>query len=87
MLDNPVLTVAFVVTITSFFKKQLGLTGWKVLLAAFLVLAFITYVPVVVLQFPAAATWLTPLVNLVVFFLSAAGTVDFVNEVRAPIAK
>ena len=82
MLENSVLSVAFIIAITAFFKKQLGLTGWKVLLAAFLVALFIGLVPVVVAIFPVVAPWLTATVNVVVLFLTAAGTMDFVIAVR-----
>jgi len=82
MYENSVLTVAFVVAIVAFFKKQLGLTGWKVLLAAFLVALIIGLVPVITVTFPTIAPWLLAIVNVVVLFLTAAGTVDFVTEVR-----
>ena len=80
-----VLTVALIVAIVSFFKKQFGLTGWKVILAAFVVALILTYIPVLSAAFPMAAPWLTPLVNLIVLFLGAAGSVDFVTEIRKPV--
>lgn len=82
MLDNPILTVAFIIAITSFFKVQLGLVKWKVLLAAFIVALIIGLVPTVVETFPVIAPWLTAIVNVIVLFLGAAGTFDFVMEVR-----
>jgi hypothetical protein len=83
MSENPVLTVALIVAITSFFKSHLGLTGWKVLLAAFVMALFIGFVPLLAASFPVVAPYLTTLVNVVVFFLAAAGSVDFVKEIRA----
>jgi len=80
-----VLTVALIIAIVSFFKKNLGLTGWRVILAAFIVALFLTYIPVLATAFPLAAPWLTPLVNLIVLFLGAAGSVDFVTEIRKPV--
>ena len=82
-MENPVMTVAFVVAITAFFKEQFGLTGWKVMLAAFAVLLVLTYVPVVIALFPQAEPFLTPLVQLIALFLTAAGSVDFIRQLRA----
>lgn len=82
MTDNPVLTVAFIVMITSFFKKQLGLDGWRVLLAGFIVALVIGLVPVFIAAFPVVTPWLTTVSNVIVLFLTAAGTVDFVIAVR-----
>ena len=86
MNDNVILTVAFIVAVTQFFKTQIGLTGWSVLLAAFLVALVIGLVPVVVAAFPLIAPWLTAVVNVIVLFLSAVGTYDFVMEVRTKTA-
>lgn len=74
-----VIDVALIITIVAFFKKQLGLTGWKVLLAAFLVALFIGLAPVVAAAFPVIAPWLTTTVNVVGLFLVASGSVDFVT--------
>lgn len=82
MFESPILTVALIVAITSFFKKQLGLTGWRVLLVAFLVSLIIGLSPVIIAAFPPAAPWLTAFLGVVVLFLTAAGTVDFISEVR-----
>jgi hypothetical protein len=82
MLENPVLNVAFIIAITAFFKKQLALTGWKVLLAAFVVALLIGLVPVIIATFPATSSWLTSIVNVIVLFLGATGTSDFIIAVR-----
>lgn len=86
MTENPILTVAFIVAVTQFFKTQIGLTGWKVLLAAFLVAIVIGLVPAIIAAFPVIAPWLTAVVNVIVLFLSAVGTYDFVMEVRTKSA-
>ena len=79
---NSVLTVALVIAIVTFFKTQLKLKGWAVLVAAFLITLFIAFVPPLISLAPAAEPWLVPLVNVIVLFLAAAGTQDFVMEVR-----
>jgi len=81
-MDNPILTIAFIVAITSFFKKQLGLAGWRVLLATFIVALVIGLIPVIIIAFPVIAPWLNAVTNVVVLFLSAAGSFDFIMEVR-----
>jgi hypothetical protein len=81
-MDNPILTVAFIVMITSFFKKQLALTGWKVLLAAFVVALVVGLVPVAIAAFPTIASWLAAILNVIVLFLTAAGSMDFIIAVR-----
>jgi hypothetical protein len=83
-MENEILTVAFVIAITAFFKDKMGLKGWWVLLAAFLVLLFLTYIPVVIALYPPAAPWLTPLVRLITVVLAAVGSVDFVKMIRSP---
>lgn len=87
MTDNPVLTIMFIVAVAQFFKVQLNLKGWRALLAVFVVALFMGLVPVVIEQFPAISLWLSAVVNVIVLFLGAAGSVDFVMEVRASKAK
>jgi hypothetical protein len=79
---NEILTVAIIIAITAFFKKQLGLSGWRVLLAAFIVALFLGLEPVIVSTFPVIAPWLSAVVNVIVLFLTAAGSVDFITAVR-----
>jgi hypothetical protein len=81
-MENPILTVAFVVAITAFFKEHLGLTGWKVMLAAFLTAMVLAFLPLLASTFPQAAPWLNQFVQVVILFLTAAGTVDFVKQLR-----
>jgi hypothetical protein len=78
-----ILTVAFVIAITSFFKTQLGLKGWWVILAAFVVLLVLLYIPLLIVQFPVAASYLDALWKVIVLLLTAAGSVDFVKEIRS----
>ena len=82
MLENPVLTVAFIVAITTFFKKQLALSGWAVLLASFIVSLFFGLVPILSATFPLFAPWLNAVTSVAVLFLTAAGSVDFIVAVR-----
>ncbi len=82
MLENPILTVAFVVAITAFFKKQFGLADKLALLAAFLTSVFVGFVPLLGTLLPAFAPWLESLTNVIVLFLSAAGSYDFIIAVR-----
>jgi hypothetical protein len=84
MNATPLITVALIIAITQFFRTQLNLTGWKVILAAFLVVLVLAYIPVLIAAFPTVAPWLEPLVNAIFLFLAAAGTVDFVKEIRSP---
>lgn len=79
---NEILTVAVVVAITAFFKKQLSLTGWQVILAAFIVALIIGLTPVIADAFPPIAPWLTAIVNVVLLFLTAAGSADFITTIR-----
>lgn len=81
-MSEPLLTVAFIVMITAFFKKQIGLTGWKVLVAAFIVALVVAYLPLLAAAVPAAAPWLGQLMQVIVLFLSAAGSVDFLTLLR-----
>jgi hypothetical protein len=87
MLSNPVLDVVFVVSITSFFKKQLKLTGWLALLCAFIVTLFISLTPIIAAAYPPIAPWLTDVVTVVVLFLTAAGSYDLVMDVRTQTTK
>jgi hypothetical protein len=82
LLEQPILTVAFVIAVVAFFKKQLNLSGWKVLLAAFVVCLVIGLVPVIIVTFPLSAPWVTAVVGIVVLFLTATGSVDFITEIR-----
>jgi len=82
MLENPVLTATFIVAVVSFFKAQFDLTGRWALLAAFCVALVIALIPVISASVPVIEPWLTPIVDVVVLFLGAAGSFDFVMEVR-----
>jgi hypothetical protein len=82
MLGIPVLDVALILTITAFFKKQLGLSGWKVLVAGFVVALIIGLAPVFIATFPAAAPWLATVVNVIILFLAAAGSFDLAVDVK-----
>jgi hypothetical protein len=81
-MENPVLNVAFIVALTAFFKEQFGLTGWKVLIAAFGVALVIAFLPLVSALVPAAAPWLDQLLQVILLVLAAAGSVDFIKQIK-----
>ena len=85
MLENPILNIAFIVAVTSFFKKQFALNSWKALLASFLVSMIIGLVPIISIFFPEVAPWLAAVANVIVLFLSAAGSFDLIMEVRTTV--
>lgn len=80
-----IINAAFIIAIVAFFKQQLGLHGWKVILAAFLTAFVLVMLTTVSTQFPVVAPWLDPIVWLIKVFLGAAGTVDFITEMRKPV--
>jgi hypothetical protein len=84
-MNDPLLTVALIVAITSFFKKVLTLSGRLALLAAFIVTLFFGLAPVVIAQFPVAGPWLSAVVNVIVLFLAAAGSYDLVMDIRTKV--
>ena len=77
--------VAFVLAVTAFLKEQLGLSGKKVLLAAFLAVLFVMYVPLVTAMFPVVAPWLDQFVQAVMLFMTAAGSFDLVANLGSKI--
>ncbi|MDD5397416.1 MAG: hypothetical protein PHW24_05190 [Candidatus Moranbacteria bacterium] len=79
---DDILTVAIIIAITAFFKKQLGLSGWRVILAAFIVSLILGMIPIIGATFPVIAPWLAALTKVIVLFLGAAGTVDFIGVLR-----
>jgi hypothetical protein len=81
-MTEPLLTVAFIVMITAFFKKQIGLTGWKTLVAAAIVSLVVALLPQIAATVPASAPWIGAVLQWLVLFFSAAGSVDFVTLVR-----
>jgi hypothetical protein len=82
-MENPILTVAFVVAATQFFKTQFSLTGRQSLIAAFLITLFVALVPLLGEVFPAAAPWITQTVTVIALFIGAAGTWDTFTAFRA----
>ena len=77
-----VLTIAFIVAVTSFFKEQFGFSGRTSLLAAFFVALVVGFAPALATQFPAIAPWIENFIRVVVLFLSAAGSVDALKQFR-----
>jgi hypothetical protein len=77
-----VLTIAFVIAVTAFVKKQFALTGWKVLLAAFIIVLVVALIPLIAASYPPVAPWVNTIGIVIVLFLSATGTTDFVTDIR-----
>lgn len=70
------LDAAFLLTITAFFKKQFNLSGWPVMVAAFIV-ALILYLPTV-FSLPAEAV---KLLGFAQWFIASMGSVDLSKDV------
>jgi hypothetical protein len=85
-MENPLLTVAFVVAATQFFKTQFQLKARAALLCAFLVSLVVAFGPLLGSVFPAAAPWIANLVTVIALFIGAAGAWDTVTAFRRPIA-
>lgn len=79
---SEVLTVAFVIAVTAFFKEQFGFSGKVSLAAAFVVSLVVGLAPLLGTQFPGLAPWIEQIVGIVVLFLSAAGSVDAISQFR-----
>lgn len=71
-----ILTIAFVLAATAFFKAQFGLNGKIALLCAFLVALTVGLAPLVGGLLPATAPFVDVLIKVVVLFLGAAGSYD-----------
>ena len=82
-MDSPLLTVAFVVAATQFFKTQFSLTGRASLLCAFVVTLFVAFAPLLGALVPASAAWLDQLVTVVALFIGAAGAWDTMTAIKA----
>jgi protein-S-isoprenylcysteine O-methyltransferase Ste14 len=83
MLENPLLSVAFVVAATSFFKTQFSLAGRAALLCAFGVSLLVGLAPVLEAALPVLAPWITQVVGVVALFIGAAGSYDAFVEFKA----
>ena len=73
---NEILTIAFVLAATAFFKQQFGLSGKGALLCAFLISLFVGLAPLIGSLLPAAAPFVDVLIKVVVLFIGAAGAYD-----------
>ena len=82
-MNNPLLTAAFVIAATQFFKTQFGLVGKYALLCAFVVALIVGLAPVAAASFPTAEPWITTVVGIVALFIGAAGTYDFAKSLTA----
>jgi hypothetical protein len=84
-MENPLLTVAFVVAATQFFKTQFSLSSRMSLLAAFVVALVVAFAPLLGAAFPTAAPWIANLVTVIALFIGAAGAWDTVTAFRKPL--
>lgn len=82
-MDNPLLTAAFVIAATQFFKTQFGIAGKWALLCAFVVCLLIGVAPTVAALIPAAGQLITTFVQILVLFIGATGSYDFIMAVKA----
>ena len=79
-MQSPLLSVAFVIAATQFFKTQFGLAGRWALLCAFVVSLFVGLAPIATAQFPAVQPWLETTIGVVGLFITAAGSFDFLKQ-------
>jgi len=79
---EPILTVAFIVAVTAFFKQQFGLVDKAALALAFVVSIVVGLAPQLVDALPALGPWIDAVIKVVVLFLSAAGSYDYVQNFR-----
>jgi hypothetical protein len=78
---DTVLDIAFVVAVTAFLKEQFKLTGYAVLLVAFVVALIFGIAPLIAQVIPAAGPWLDVFLCTFVLFLGAAGGYDAVTSI------
>jgi len=69
--------IAFVIAVVAFFRERMTLSGVKVLIAAFVVTLLFNIAPLVAENFPVISPWLNAILNSVILFIAAAGSVDF----------
>lgn len=84
---DEILTVAFIIAVTAFFKEQFGFTGKSALAAAFLVALIVGLAPLVGSAFPPLAPWIEQVIKIIVLFLSAAGSVDAITQFKLKAQK
>lgn len=81
-MENPILSVAFVIAATQFFKTQLNLENKWALLCAFVVALIIGMAGPLAAAFPALSPWITQLLGVIGLFITAAGSYDFVMALK-----
>ncbi|RIK31148.1 MAG: hypothetical protein DCC56_02875 [Anaerolineae bacterium] len=72
-----VIDVAFVIAVVAFFRERVQISGYRALIAAFAVAVLFNIAPIVAQSFPVISPWLDALLNSIVLFIAAAGSVDF----------
>jgi hypothetical protein len=78
--------IAFTVLITGFFKQQFGLQGRMILLAGFIIIVILGFLPDIQALFPTGAYLIDKFVLILKVFLSSAGLFDTAVNVGAKIA-
>jgi len=84
--EDIVQLIGFAVLITGFFKQQLGLLGKQTLIAGFIIIMVLGFLPDIQALFPGGAYLVDKFVLIVKVFLSSAGLFDTVVNVGAKIA-
>lgn len=79
---DEVLTIAFIIAVTAFFREQFGLSGKASLGCAFVVALIVGLAPQLAATIPALAPWIEAVIRVIVLFLSAAGSVDALKQFR-----
>jgi len=72
------LSIAFVVAAVAFFKEQLKFSGYWSLLAAFIVVLIVAWLPELVVLFPVSGPFIDKFVLVVQLFIGAVGGRDAV---------
>ena len=78
--------IAFTVLITGFFKQQFGLQGRNILLAGFVIITVLGFLPDIQALFPSGAYLIDKFVLIVKVFLSSAGLFDTAVNIGAKVA-
>ena len=79
---DTVLTVAFVLAATAFFKERLGLEDKLALLCAFVVALGVSFAPMLDALLPNFAPFIDATVRTFLLFLSAAGGYDLLVDIK-----
>jgi hypothetical protein len=78
---NDLLTVAFVVALTAFFKAR-GFAEGRALLLSFAVAVFVGVAPLLAAMIPPAVPFVDVLIRILTLFLGASGSYDLFVDIR-----